>query len=230
VLTTGKFNHESTLEIHTKQAKQLINENKQSQMTEGKKAYMIIGLDKFGGLLQNIWSQIRRDDPYAEMVLIEIERRAINTFDLLEKLNHTIDSQLQLELPGITMAFYQSENPAVIPLNKRLFETTHALLGARLVGLYDLLIRKLHTCQQFGMINRNQSNHYKYKATKALRGVFAAPLLYKPLGVTRMDIIQKTDKGLSAIDQRGEIPLDILTREKQSKFGPTSRNTIQEIH
>jgi integrating conjugative element protein (TIGR03761 family) len=226
VLTTGRFEHDSTLKIHTRQAKQLMVENKHSQTTQQEKSYMIIGLDKFGRFLHTIWYQIRNDDPYAEMALIEIERRINNAFDLLKKLNHTIDEQLRAELPGITLTFYQSENPTVIPLNTRQFDTTHSLLGARLIGLYDLLIRKLHTSQQFGIINRNQSSHYKYKSAKALRGVFAAPLLYKPFGVTRIDIIQKTDKGLAATTQQGEIPLDILTQKTQSKFGPRPNKSV----
>jgi len=220
---TGKLAHDSTLQIHTRQARQLIIENKSSQTTDDKKTYMIVGLEKFGASMNRIWRQIRQDDPYAEIALIEIERRIDNAFELLGKLHNTIDNQVSIELPGITMTFYQSETPAVIPLNAKLFETTHALLGARLIGHYDLLIRKLHTCQQFGLVNRNHCNRYKYKSAKALRGVYSAPLLYKLSGVNRQDILNRTEKGTNAILQLGNVPMAILTRETHSKYGPAPK-------
>lgn len=224
MLNIGKFEHNSALQIHTLQAKQLIIENKSSATTPEQKSYMICGLERFSFSLLRIWRRIRTDDPYAEMVLIEVERRIDNALKLLDRLSRDIDDRLTSQLPGITLEIYRSKSPATISLNSAQFSTTHALLGARLIGLYDVLVRKLHTCKEFGVVNREYYTNYKYKSAKALRGVFAAPLLYKQLGVKRSDIIQKTEKGIEAVNKLGPVPLDILVRERRSEYGPQPIN------
>lgn len=39
------------------------------------KKYTINGLELYAMRLNKIWNRIKNDDPYAEMILIEIERR-----------------------------------------------------------------------------------------------------------------------------------------------------------
>ncbi len=216
-----RFQHHSSLEVHSRQARAIIAGHYPERSTATtKKSYPIYGLIAYGLSLTVIWQRIRADDPYAELTLIEVERRIRKAFELIQNRMRSIDQKLMETLPGIQVDLYQSRQPLIISLNDSAFATTHAKLGARLVGLFDLLIRKLVTGKQFGIINLANFERSQYHATKVVRGVFAAPAEYRNRGVNRADIQEKTEKGIAATEADGPLPLGIMNRERHSEFGP----------
>ena len=217
------INHQTRaeLELHTIQAQNILHGNKKIKRANSGK-YNTIGLKVFGFMILRIWQQIRADDPYAESVLIETERCIDNAFKFIHRKNIIIDTKLELEseFPGLKFEIYTSPNPKVIPLNSIIYSTTHANLAARLIGLYDLLVRKLVTCKKYAIISRHTFESHLSNSSQIVRGSLSAPTAYKKFNIKRQDIVQHTPNAQAAIEKLGILPAEILNKQTHSTYGP----------
>lgn len=212
----GKWQHSTELAIHTAQAEALVK-GRRLIRSSNTRSHRVFGLKAYSVLVEHVYRCAKADDPYAEHYLIEVERRIDNALKMIAKKQCLLDRLLEQHLPGIIVKLCKSQKPLLMPLN---FSTPHANFGARLVGEYDLLVRKVETCSRLGLLNSRQRSHYLQKTRRAIRGVFSTPVQYKNAGVTREDIIHVTPRGIAALDALGGLDDKILHRQKRSKYGP----------
>ncbi len=218
---SGKFQNLSSIQLHTFEAIQLCNGSRFS--SPNGKRYIIPDIVSFGYLLNTIWNGAKYDDPYAESLLIEIERlidRASLQLDKVDKRLNRLFSRRKLP-KGIIIELNASEEIRTLPLDKKCFMTTHIKLFIILLASYDNLIRKIKTYREFTIINRRQEDSFTKRATKVLRAILMAAKNYKKNDIRRSDIVNKTPAGLVIIEKNGMLPLEVINREVYSQYGPS---------
>lgn len=224
--------------IHTRHAMAAVTDRRKQDKA---KTHKIFGFKTYCSLTRNVWRKAHEDDPYADLVLIEIERRLDRCAETLAHCGSDLDKHLDghkagrladtmLRAYAFCGCFQRREfldQPYSIRVNSA---NPHANLGGGLIALYDLFIRRALACRHFGIIRGNTFHKYLHDCRTALRGVFAAPCLYKDLGITREDIAQQTVEGLAALDANGPVPEAVLARKLTAKFRPGSAAGFAGVH
>ena len=217
----GVLKNPLSLTFHTKDAMKLIRGRQRSDTQDDEK-YAINGLDLFSVKVNNLWQRIKKDDPYAEMTLIEIERRLSNVKEKIAQQLKETEAKLKEAPSGITVGITESINPLTIVLDSPRYYTTHTKLLAVLIAQFDQLIRQFHSCMSIGLISKTQYNRQKRTLVGNIRSVLIAPNLYKNNNVTREDIVKLTETGRAAIQRFGTLPIPILKNTQHSEYGPVS--------
>jgi len=210
------------LTVHSKETIRLLTGRVINNEAKAPKKYTINGLESYALRLNNIWHRIKNDDPYAEMVLIEIERR-------IERAKHKISTAIEkaektlAKAPnGISIGISSSVKPITINLDNVKYYTVHTKLAAVLLADVDLLIRTLKSCIALGQLTKTQYKKDVKKIETVIRGVLISPSIYINMHINREDIKKQTEKGKVAIEKLGLVPLDILNNQQHSSFGPIS--------
>lgn len=223
---TEKRNGPLALQLHSQKAIELLADKRTAQ---GAQQHKIFGFRTFCTLTRTVWHKAHEDDPYAELVLIEIERRIQNACETLSQCSRDLDAVLGKHthnnlLLSLVQAYSVSgqlnggdfvKEPLIIHAHADL---PHANMGSALLALYDLLIRKASVFRHFSIINGGTFHKCIKDGRTSLRGVFAAPCIYKDLCVTRDDIVNQTVEGIKAVEANGPVPEAILNRVLSSKF------------
>ncbi len=220
--TIGVLRSSFELTIHSKEAQKLIEGRVLKKDSEKDKKYTINGLELYSRRLNTIWHRIRNDDPYAEMILIEIERRLERAHRKISAATEQAESMLKKSPPGISISISNSTKPVKISLNDAKYYTVHAKLAAVLVADFDFLIRKLKSCIDIGQLTKTQYKKRVERLSTLIRGVLIAPSVYKNMNISRQDILQSNEKGTVAIEKFGLVPMDILNNQQHSEYGPIS--------
>lgn len=214
------------LQLHSRKAIELLADKRTVQ---GAQQHKIFGFRTFCTLARTVWRKAYEDDPYAELILIEIERRIQNCCETLTQCDHSLDAALNQHtgnrlLLSMVHAYSLSSQPGGAEFTNEPTlvhpnpDLPHANMGGALLALYDLLIRKASTFRRFGIINGGVFHKCIKDGRASLRGVFAAPCMYKDHGVTRDDILNHTIEGVAAIEANGPVPEAILNRSLISKL------------
>jgi integrating conjugative element protein (TIGR03761 family) len=221
-----KRNNPLALQLYSQRTIELLSDKR---TTQDEQQHKIFGFRTFCTLARTVWRKAHEDDPYAELVLIEIERRIQNCCEVLAQCNRDLDSVLNQHtgnrlLLSLVHAYSSSsqltnsgftKEPTLVHPNTDL---PHANMGGALLALYDLLIRKAFIYRHFGIITGKVFYKFLKDGRASLRGVFAAPCMYKDFGVTRDDIINQTVEGIAAVEANGPIPEAVLNRSLLSKL------------
>lgn len=220
--TIGVLRSNFELTIHSKEAQKLIEGRVIEKNSEHDKKYTINSLELYSKRLNTIWHRVKNDDPYAEMLLIEIERRLERAKNKVN--NATKDAELMLTKspPGISISVSSSIKPIKISLNDTKYYTIHAKLAAVLIADFDFLIRKLKSCIEIGQLTKSQYKKRIERLSTVIRGVLIAPSAYNNMNIDRKDILQATEKGKVAIEKFGLVPMNMLNNQQHSEFGPVS--------
>jgi integrating conjugative element protein (TIGR03761 family) len=212
----------SVLELHTQQATDLINYVRVS--TSGNNKNTIAGLYQFCIKLQQIWQDVRNDNPYAELALIRIETRIEKAFKALRRIEYQLEQLILAEkdksLKGVQLSMHEAHETIKIELSQPVFFLTHTKLAIRIIAYFDLLLCKLKTCKDFGLINRQRSKSILRRSTTIARGVLDSPNSYKHIDITRSDVLKQVSKAKEAAVTHGMISVEILNYTMQSEHGP----------
>lgn len=90
-----------------------------------------------------------------------------------------------------------------------------------MIAKLDILIRKLLAYRQFNIIKNCRFRTIRRRTLRHIRAVILETRSFKSTGVTRNDILNKTEKGEQVVNQLGLIPLAIVKRTERSEYGPT---------
>ncbi|MGH1486970.1 MAG: AcaB family transcriptional regulator [Cellvibrionaceae bacterium] len=208
--------------IHMPAAKNLVSGGTFKPDNKAKE-YKVSGLEQFSQRLGHIWSGIKKDDPYAEMVLIEIERRIKKANSKIDHYETKAKQLLAASPPGVTIAPVESSNPTTIEFDTEKYYTIHSKLAATLIARFDYILRQLNSC--IGLNNYTKLYFLKDidHLSRPIRGALIAPGLYINMNVRRSDILENNKQGLLAVEKCGLVPLDILNNTQHSEYGPISR-------
>ena len=169
----------ATLTLQTRQAERLV---KGRGYTADKPA--IIGLIGFAKLLRPIWHGARADDPYADWWMLKVDDALEHARERIEGADRELATRFQA-MEAIDVASPTSLKPIRVALN---FSNPYAFLGARLVGLYDGLVRTTLSARHVGLITREEAERALHLSGRQVRRAFLSPVGYRLTGVNRRDI------------------------------------------
>jgi integrating conjugative element protein (TIGR03761 family) len=177
----------------------------------------IIGLLGFANLVRTLWHGARDDDPYADWWLLQVHDTMVQTEREIDALERKISTRLET-LSAIDVEAPESAKPARIALN---FSNPYAFRAAGLIGQFDALACKVLSARHVGLIGRDESERLLREGGRCVRRALQSPVLYRLLGVTRDDVVQRTAKGLQARETMGQIPDDVLRGVRRAPHAPT---------
>ena len=201
----------ATLTLQTRQAQRLV---KGRGYTAEKPA--IIGLIGFANLLRSIWHGARADDPYADWWMLKVHAALDLAQQELVAAEQELATRFQT-MAAIEVAAPTSIKPARIALN---FSNPYAFRAARLVGLYDGLVRAVLSARHVGLLAREEAERALHQGGRQVRRALQSAIGYRFLGLTRLDIAQGTAKAQQARDAMGELPADVLAGVRRAPCAP----------
>ena len=142
-------------------------------------------------------------------VLVQAERELL----VLER---ALSARLEA-LSAIDVVAPESARPARIALN---FSNPYAFRAAGLIGQFDGFACKVLSARHVGLIGRDESEKLLHQGGRWVRRALQSPVLYRLLGVTRDDVLQRTAKGLQAEETMGEVPDDVLRGDRRAPHAP----------
>lgn len=187
----------------------------------------IVGVPLFATLVQTVVKDAARNNPYADMHLLEIESAFNHAEEQLAKRAAEVEARLSgRTFIDLKVALSQK------PLRKQLrFRSPYSYWAARLVADYDKLAVAILSAHHYAIISKRRSDEMLGGARKLLRDAFQLPRRYKIVDVTRDDIVNQTHAGVAAMEKFGPVPEDVLNRKKLPAFGPSAlRDRSDEEH
>ena len=118
---------------------------------------------------------------------------------------------------AIEVAVAESLRPYRILLQ---FANPYAYQGAQLIGEYDTLVRTLLTGCYVGLLERSSSERIVQLGGHRIRRAFAVPQGYRFLDIDRASISRQDEKARQAQRLMGELPVEVLTSERQAPLVP----------
>lgn len=207
----GALHGEVWLSIQTYQAQSLIRGRRGA---EGKPA--IIGLVGFAQRLKHLWQAIRFDDPFADWWLIRVEESIADARLQL----HRLQEQLQAILvsgESFEFTFAQSSRPQRVSLQ---FANPYAFRAAHMLADYDRMMCTWMTARHLGMALPSEIAEQVGASGRWVRRVFALPLGYHCLEVSRRDVHQGTVQAEQARERMGDLPREVLLGERLPSLRP----------
>lgn len=201
----------ATLTLQTRQAQRLV---KGRGYTAEKPA--IIGLIGFANLLRPIWHGARADDPYADWWMLKVHAALELAEQALIADEQIIATQFQA-MGAIEVAAPASIKPVRIALN---FSNPYAFRAARLVALYDGVMRTFLSAQHVGLLSRDDAERALHLAGRQVRRALQSVIGYRFVGVTRLDVTQGRVRAQQARDVMGELPEAILAGTSRAPYAP----------
>jgi len=207
----GVLRGEVWLSIQTWQAQMLVRGR---NGTAEKPA--ITGLVGFAAQLRVIWQAARNDDPYADWWLIKIHETLDNAQQQISKRQAELDVLLD-QMTALEVVVAQSSQPYRFPLR---FANPYAYRGARMISVYDTLVRTVLTGNHVGLFDREMSEGMLKPCARKIRGAFALPQDYRFLGIDREAVRAGTGRTAEAIERMGVVPDDVTSGERRALFVP----------
>lgn len=204
----------ATLTLQTRQAQRLV---KGRGYAAEKPA--IIGLIGFAHLLRPVWHGARADDPYADWWMLKVHDALEHAWAQIEGASQALATRIEA-LEAMDVPAPTALKPFRVVLN---FSNPQAFRGARLVGLYDSLVRRALSARHVGLLTRDEAEQALHLGGRQVRRAFLSPLGYRLTGVSRQDIDQGTAKALEAHAAMGELPEAIRLGTRRAPHAPSVR-------
>lgn len=220
-ITMGTLQYNVQLKLHTYQAANLWNGRKKENDIPS-----IIGMKAAFSVLRMINLSSRRNDPYADKYLIDIEERLAQCNQLIQGLKNEVTNIL-MRVPK-DMSFEDSVNnkPATMPLY---INTPIGYQFIYLLTEFDALIAKVLLAKHIALLGKKEANYLIERGCNAFRSLIVFTCKYRIAGTTRDDIKQMNARALSAIERFGELHPDILDGTRRSQFAPEIITTESEV-
>lgn len=215
----GPLRHEMQLSLNTFEAQLLFigNSSKKS-----------IGLLRFSSVVSLLWEASSEDDPYADYYLWRVHQliRAlsdemisfINEYELLISKN--------MKHPNLQVKSLSSAKPVTHSL---WFKTPYGYLATGLIADLDCLLCLVLTAYRMGVLSSQSFKQLRDDCSSRITELFKLPLEWYPLGLTRIDVFNKTELGQEAERLMGVLPEGILTQEIRSFLAPDIKNKTHKI-
>ncbi|MET0076414.1 MAG: PFL_4669 family integrating conjugative element protein [Candidatus Thiodiazotropha lotti] len=212
-VSPGRLKTTGSVVIHTRAAHELFYGRKGDSNSGINR---IVGLTLFATNANNLSLLCKRDDPYAEAVLIKIEELfSMFEEDLSKKIIRL--KQILDGMGGVVIDFHESIEPVSIPLE---FGTPYGFIAARNLSQYDKLVTLAYSAKQTGLIVQSDWHQYVVKTRTRLRHIFQVSTRYRYGGATRDDIAANNAIAREVIEKYGDLSSEILNRNKRAQYVP----------
>lgn len=209
----GALRTRGEVQLHTRLAHRLFYGRRRD---DKKKIRPITGLVRFAINMNQINELASRDDPYADQVMLDVEKALIEAEELVQS-NIVAVKDLLSDLDGITIKYNGSVEPVTVPLE---FKTTYGFVAARLLYQYDKLVRMAQAAMHVGMMFEDDWGKVVRASGRKIRRAFGMSAGYRFSGVNRNDIAANNAAARAAKEKYGELPQSTLDGSKRGKYAP----------
>lgn len=198
------------------------------------KTSFVNGADWFDTKLKLILNAIRDDDPWADQLLYDIEKRLAEIGTLYIEEKKSLKTRLDTRL---------GENFATLHLNDNMHMTTYKVTFQNRLA-YDLLwaVKELDTalyflylCDKYAVIPAQEVTEKRNQLRKEYRWTLNLIKNWKNASVTREDIAHRTKRAVESFEINSDIKLtkEVLMLEVRAACAPNIRtrrdNELDEI-
>lgn len=181
----------------------------------------IIGMRQLLFLIGRIQQDAARDDPYADLWLLEVEQKLEETRKQLDTFSQDAERMLEMIPRELTIEENVNQKPFVTPVY------TGGQLGwlaIRLLIDFDRYVRNILLAAHVALLNRDDKEALLRQANHLIRSLCTAPQRYPGYsGITRDDLAANNARARDVIAQRGVLPEDIARGTKRSQYAPMIR-------
>ncbi|WP_099170621.1 PFL_4669 family integrating conjugative element protein [Pseudomonas sp. ICMP 8385] len=213
----GSLRSQMRLTLHTLHAIRLWNGRLPSA-----DAPRIRGLNDFVTLVNRVYRDAARDDPYADALLLRFEAKLDSTRTALLNLH----AQLNAAMAQAPAAFSLGDNLNVEPVQLPVtFNAPLGFLALYLLADYDELARRALLAQHTALIDPPTLEYWLDEGAHCLRSLFSLIQTYRTSGACRDDFAANNAKAQRAREQFGELPQNILDGSLRARHAPALRQS-----
>lgn len=216
----GRLRGDASMEIQTRQAQRLVY----GRRAQGIAKPAIVGLTRFAAQLMQIWNSAAKDDPWADWLLVQVERELIEGRESIEHLMKQVNGRLK-SAPAVNVDLAQSIEPIKVSL---MFTSPYAFMGAYLLADFDELVRAILTCRHVGLFDRDTADRTLREGGRMVRRTFNSSQGYRQLAVCREDVRQGTARGARALEMLGPLPQEVIDGTLRADHAPEIRFACQD--
>lgn len=215
----GPLRHEVQLSLNTFEAQLLFlgNASKKS-----------IGLIRFASVVSLLWEGSSEDDPYADYYLWRVHKliRALSDemINFIQEYETLVSKTMKH--PNVQVTSLSSVNPVTHSL---WFKTPYGYLATGLIADLDCLLCLALTAYRMGALSNQSVNQLRDDWSTRITELFKLPLGWYSLGLTRIDVLNKTELGQEAETLMGVLPQGILAQEIRSFLAPDIKNKAHQV-
>lgn len=162
----GTIQSHAVLKLHTRLASSLWLGRPEDK---AKNIRPIVGLARFGRQAATIWQESAKDNPVADMTLINIEERFKIASDLLTTNLAAVKELLEGQDTFEEIEDSESVTPMVVRLD---FNNHWGFRGAKLLKQYDDIVRLCLTARHLGLYSKEDWEKLVSDSGRRLRGFF----------------------------------------------------------
>jgi len=218
----GQMKMRSHVKVHSDLAAALFVGRKGDRQ---KKILPVVGLARFARQVGSIWDAARKDDPYADKVLLDIEKAFNDALAIADKklkdVKKMVESDMELMIDS---DFMESASPTVIEID---FYSPWAFRGLKLLQQYDRLVRMALAGRHIGLFTTEDWRGIVYEVAKPIRHTYIQSNKWVHTGVTRDDIAANNQVARKAKDvylKKGNafliIDADVMKGERRAELAP----------
>lgn len=197
------------MQLHTSQAQKML---RPAPLPDG---FRPPGLFRFSHLCQTLCKESARGDPYADWFLLKIEaaiHALRNDMTNAQKRFQGFIDRLGFEVDPAT-----SRQPVTVELT---MSNPYGFMAAYLLADFDQTVRLGLTCENLGILDRDQVFPVFRGLSRKLRRIFHLPLTYRFTGVSREDVRHNTQVAKRARQLMGDLPGEILEQRLTPRHAP----------
>lgn len=178
----------------------------------------ILGMPGFAARLRMISDHVKNDDPYADHILYQIDKRTdevkaeldVEMRQITEFINAQIPEEMQLPDIG-------SNRPAVVTVQ---FGSPLAFKVAFQIITVDQIVRKILMANHVSLLDKDARFLITTTLLGTIRSIINIAFRFQPTGVSRDDIAANNPKAIEARARMGELPEEFLSGVLRSPLAP----------
>ena len=188
---------------------------------EKNKVVGIIGVQAFASKVRQITNASRNDDPYADLMLIRIEKALSDCEQKLKAYQENIDKKTETITGNASQTIKTINNqPIVIETS---YASVYANISLQVLSHADTLFVSIYALNHIaGILNKEKAkliNEIKTLIRKTLLSVAG----YHYMGINRNDIILQTARTVQVAEKMkslGELPKEVIDGIIRAKYAP----------
>lgn len=216
----GRLTTQGTITLQSRQAHRLFY-GRRADKAAGQ--YPIVGLVRFAKLVGDIWNAAADDDPYADMVLLEIETAHEDAARAVADQITAVQALIAEQMEGIDVEIVHSIKPAKLDIQ---FYSPWAYRAAILLTRFDQLVLLCLTARKVGLMLDDDWDSVVVRCGTRIRHMFELSRRWLATGVTRDDIAannqvaQRADAKYSEQQQMLVMVDDVVSGKTRAKLAP----------
>lgn len=213
-LTSGPLRSAITIELHTHRATQLW-QGRRGSIED--KVHPIIGMPRFLVIMNTIKMDAARNNPYADMWMLQLEERLLEARTEMNELLHEAEKALVAIPDTINIESCLSIQPAKFPL---FVSAQLGYIAIYLLTDFDQLARKMMLANHMAVCSSTYTKDFLERASGMIRSIYSLAQKYQRVPVTRQDFIDGHRRAKDAEEHYGPVPVDILNATRRSQYAP----------